>query len=66
MFERIMELAAQKGLSVAALERKAGIANGVLCKWKGGGQGATIGSLVKIAKVLEVTVDDLLPKEEKQ
>lgn len=66
MFERIMELAAQKGLSVAALERKANIANGVICKWKGGGQGATIGSLVKIAKVLEVTVDDLLPKGEEE
>lgn len=66
MFERIMELAAQKGLSVAALERKADIANGVICKWKSGGQGATIGSLVKVAKVLGVTVDDLLPKEDEQ
>ena len=58
----IEEMAAGRGLSIAALERKADIANGSVRRWEDGT--ATLETIQKVAKVLECTVDDLIVKED--
>lgn len=59
MYERIAELAAKKGLSICKLEQIASVANGTIGKWRNG-RGATVETIVKIAKALDVSVDYLL------
>lgn len=57
LFARIKKLAAERGLSIARLERLAGLGNGVINRWD---DGANIKSLVKVAKVLDITLDELI------
>lgn len=59
MYERVAELAAKRGLSICKLEQLANIANGTIGKWKSG-KGATVETIIKIAKTLEVSVDYIL------
>lgn len=48
--------------SFSSLERAAGVANGVIGKWKT--SGANIETLLKVADVLKCKVDDLVSKED--
>lgn len=59
--EEIKRRANEKGLSFAALERKADLGNGVIGGWKAAAP--RLDSVQKVAAVLECTVDDLLRKE---
>lgn len=65
MYERIAELAKKNGLSICKLEQIANVANGTIGKWRSG-KGATVESIVKIAKALDVSVDYLLGISEEQ
>lgn len=58
----IQKLAEQKGLSIAALERRADIANGSIRRWET--SSPSIDILWKVADVLQCRIDDLLKKEE--
>lgn len=62
MYERIKELAEAKGISVKALERQTGLANGTISKWNGN-RGPTIASLKPVAEYLGVTIDELIKEE---
>lgn len=59
MYERVVELADKKGISICKLEQLAQIGNGTIGKWRNG-KGAKIETIVKLAKALDVSVDYLL------
>lgn len=60
--ESIKEKCKEKGLSIFALEKEAGIGNGTIARWDK--SSPTLGSLQAVAKVLECTVDDLLTEQQ--
>lgn len=53
--------ASAMGLTFAALERKADIANGSIARWKT--SSPTLETISKVAAVLGCTIDDLMVKE---
>lgn len=64
IFKNIKMYAKRRGLSVAEVERRAGIAQNSVYNWKNGRQ-PNLTSLQKVADVLGVTVNTLL-KERKE
>lgn len=62
--ERVAELAAAQGLTIAELERKAGISNGTIGKWNR--QKPSIEKLQKVADYFDVSTDYLLGRTEKK
>ena len=62
ILKHIKEKCKEIGLSISALEKKAGIGNGTIARWVE--SSPTLGSLQAVAKVLECTVDDLLHDED--
>ena len=58
MVDRICELAHNKGLSIAALEKAVGLSNGIIGKWKK--QSPSCDKLKLIADFLNTTIDYLL------
>lgn len=58
IYDNIKQIAIEKGLSIHALEQKAGLGNGAIGRWRKFKPGAFY--LKKVADALEVTVDDLL------
>lgn len=58
IFDNISKRADEKGMSINALEEKAGIASGSIYKWKT--VSPTIRSISKVAAVLGCSVDDLI------
>lgn len=65
MYQRVAELAAERGLSICKLERIANVSNGTIGKWRTG-KSIKSDTLVKIAKALDVSVDYLLGIEEEE
>ena len=61
MLENIRRLCAERGISLARLERETGIANGVIARWDT--SSPRVESLVKVADFFGVTVDELLKDE---
>ena len=61
-FERIKELAKSQGLTLARLNEKAGLGTNSIYHWKT--KTPSTDSLQKVAKVLNVSVDYLLGKDE--
>lgn len=57
MVERIKELCAAKGITVAELERRCGIGNGIIARWKT--SKPSYERLSKVAMELETTVEYL-------
>lgn len=60
--KKIKDLAYEKGMSIAALERKIGLANGAIYKWDK--SSPTIDKLSKVANYFNVSTDYLLGKTE--
>lgn len=58
VYENIKALADQKELPIYKLEQQAGIGNGVISAWKT--SVPMLDKLLKVAKVLGVTVSDLI------
>ena len=58
IFDNISKRVDEKGISINALEEKAGIASGSIYKWKT--VSPTIRSISKVAAVLGCSVDDLI------
>lgn len=58
--KKIKDLAYEKGISIAALERKIGLANGAIYKWDK--SSPTIDKLSKVANYFNVSTDYLLDK----
>ena len=62
ILKNIKEKCKEKGLSIFALEKKAGIGNGTIARWEK--SSPTLDNLQAVAKVLECTVDNLLHDED--
>lgn len=58
IFDRIEEKAKEKGISINALERQAGISIGSTYKWNK--VSPTIKNIAKVAEVLDCTIDELI------
>lgn len=58
IFENIQEICNEKGISIAELEREAGLKNGAIGKWRT--SSPTIKSLQSVAKVLKVKINKLI------
>ena len=59
MYERVLKIAAEKGLSIYKLEQMAGLGNGTIGKWRNGKE-IRSNTLMKVSKALDVSVDYLL------
>lgn len=58
IYERVKEVARQRGMPLYKLEEAAGIAQGSISKWKE--VSPSIEKVATVAKLLEVTVDELI------
>ena len=58
IYDKIKEICKAKGISVAQVERDAGLSNGAISKWNDASP--TVSNLQAVAKVLSCSVDDLL------
>ena len=58
IYEKIKVLCNEKGISICALEKAAGLGNGTIRGWKN--SSPTIDKLQAVAKVLEVKVNKLI------
>lgn len=57
VYDKIKKLADEKGISIYALEKKAGLPNGSIGKWRE--SSPTLKSLEAVANALEVSVGSL-------
>ena len=62
LYGRIKEVSSSKSMTIAELERLAGISNGQIRRWDT--SSPKVENLAKVAKVLNVSVDYLLGKED--
>lgn len=62
IYTKIKQICESKGVSVASVEREAGLTNGSISKWDNSKPIAE--SLHSVAKVLGTTVEDLLEEKE--
>lgn len=58
IYDKVKELADSTGISIAALEIKAGVANGTISGWRDGRPYAE--TLKKVADALQVTIDEVM------
>lgn len=61
-FERVASLCAERGISIARLEREAGLGNATVRGWKK--SIPNVDSLKRVADVLGCTIDELLAPDE--
>ena len=61
IFERISKLCAANGMSIARLEKEAGLGNATVRGWKD--SAPTVMNLKAVADVLGVTIDELMKEE---
>ena len=60
IYENIKTIAKEKGISIAQIEKMAGLGNGTIGKWRNSNPG--IVNLFKIAKALDVPFESLVKK----
>ena len=58
IYDRILEIATKKGISISKLERLAGLSKGAISKWKTASP--TVENIQAVARVLKVKVEKLL------
>ena len=58
IFENVKSVCEKKGISIARLEREAGLPNGTIGKWKT--SSPRVCNLQAVAKVLKVKIETLL------
>ena len=58
IYDKIKEVCKSRGVSVASVEKKAGLSNGAISKWND--VSPTVNKLNAVAKVLKVKIDTLL------
>lgn len=61
IYDRIKEICKRNGVSIASIEKEAGLSNGSIGKWNE--SSPTVENLQAVAKTLGCTVDDLLSTE---
>lgn len=60
LYEKVKELAAKKTMSIAEVEKAAGLANGTIGKWRNSSNGVRLESVKAVAKALSVRIEELL------
>ena len=60
MYEKVKAIAEKKGLSISAVEKMAGLANGTIGKWRESSGGVRIESVKAVAAALEVPIEDII------
>jgi transcriptional regulator with XRE-family HTH domain len=58
VYDNIKSIAEKKGMSIAEIEKKAGIGNGTIGRWSE--SYPNVDSIVKVAKVLSVSINTLV------
>lgn len=58
VYDKVKKLADERNISIYALEKKAGLQNGAIGKWRE--SSPTLKSLQAVAEALEVTMNELL------
>lgn len=58
LFQRVSALCKERGISIARLEKEAGLGNATIRGWKG--SSPRVDSLKKVADYFDCSVDDLL------
>ncbi len=64
IFENICRISEKRGISIKRLEKKAGLKNGAIGKWRT--SSPTVKNLQKVADALGVSVNTLLREEKKE
>lgn len=62
MYDRVVKAAKEHGMSIAKLERTAGLSNGIISRWKV--SSPTVKSVKAVARVLGVSVCDLIGEDD--
>lgn len=58
IYDNIVTIAAEKGISIKKLEAQAGIGNGTIGKWRN--SDPQVETLMKVAKALSVSLEELV------
>ncbi len=58
LYDKIKEICKKRGVSVASVEKKAGLSNGAISKWND--VSPAVDNISAVAKILKVKVDKLL------
>lgn len=58
IYDKVKEICKEKNISIASVEKKAGLGNGAITKWNS--SSPTVDNLKVVADILEVTVDELI------
>lgn len=58
VYDKIKKISEEKGLSISALEKKAGLGNGTVAGWKD--NSPTLGKLQAVADALNVKISDII------
>lgn len=58
IYDKIKEICEKKGISVASIEKEAGLSNGTIRKWNK--SSPTVDSLKAVANVLKIRVEKLI------
>lgn len=61
IYTKVKALAEKEGITIAALERKVGLANGTIGRWDT--FSPNVKSLQKVSRYFGVSLDNLAPKE---
>ena len=59
MYDKVKELAEKRNMSIAEVERVAGLSNGTIGKWRDGKNGVRFESVKAVAEALEVKIEEL-------
>ena len=62
--DNIRKKAKEKNMSILTVEKKAGLANGTICKWAH--HSPTLSTLYKVAEVLDTSVAELLAEDKNE
>lgn len=60
MYDKVKAIADEKKISIAELERKAGLSNGTIGKWRDAKSGIRFESIRAVADALEVDIKELM------
>lgn len=60
MYDKVKALAESKGITIAALEKQAGLSNGTIGKWKESSGGVRIETVKAVADALGVSIEELI------
>lgn len=62
LYDNIKEICNKKKISIRTLETKAGLGNGTIGKWNRPDAQPSLDSVIKVAKALGVSIDQLIKK----